>query len=459
MLAIMPRLDAALLFAAEPVGAYKTEQLLLKALVEIIVIIAAARIFAAVFRRLGQPAVVGEIAAGLVLGPSCFGYFCPQLSRTVFDPQLAKTFAVLSEVGLVLLMFVVGLDFDFSHLRGNSRSVTAIALSGIAVPLLLGVAIAALSHGHLETTVNGSLVPRLGFILFLGVAMSVTAIPVLGRLMIELNITRTRLGAVTISAAAIDDACGWIMLATISSVVRAGFDPWLSLRMIAATVAFVAVMLAVVRPLMKGYLRWTLRRHQGDLSPAALTVVLVAMFLSGLATSKIGIFAIFGAFMLGTALSDEAEFREAFARHIRDFLTVFFLPIFFTYTGLRTNIATLFVPALWLLFAGVLVFAVIGKLGGCWLAARAGGFRPRDAACIGILMNTRGLMGLVVANVGRDLGVIPDSVFCMLTFMALATTLMTTPLLLRFARFTELESYIRESELGTRMPVDPTEQR
>jgi Kef-type K+ transport system membrane component KefB len=441
----MPRIDAALLFATESVGAYKTEELLLKALVEIIVIIAAARLFAAVFRRLRQPAVVGEIAAGLFLGPSCFGYFFPQVSRTVFDPELAKTFAVLSEVGLVLLLFVVGLEFDFSHLRGNARSVTVIALTGIAVPLVLGLGLAAIAYGHIEPSANGQPVPHLGFILFLGVAMSVTAIPVLGRVMIELNITRTRLGAVTISAAAVDDTCGWIMLATISSVVRAGFDPWLSVRMIAATLAFVAVMLAVVRPLIKGYLRWTLLRNQGDLSPAALTVVLVAMFLSGLATSKIGIFAIFGVFLLGTALSDEAEFREVFGRHIRDFLTVFFLPIYFTYTGLRTNIVALDTAAHWLLFAGVLACAVLGKLGGCWLAARAGGFPRRDAACIGILMNTRGLMGLVVANVGRDLGVIPDSVFCMLTLMALATTLMTTPLVVRFARSTELEAHIRVS--------------
>ena len=437
-----------MLLATESLGAYKTEELLLKALVEIIVIIAAARLFAAVFRRLGQPAVVGEIAAGLVLGPSCFGHFFPQLSASIFHPAdtaLAATFSILSELGLVLLLFVVGLEFDFSHLRGNGRAATAIAISGIALPLLMGIGLAAAAHDYLEPLSNGSPVPRLGFILFLGVAISVTAIPVLGRVMIELNITRTRLGAVTISAAAVDDACGWILLATISSVVRAGFDPWQSLRMIAATLAFAAAMLLVVRPLMKRYLVWEMRRNQGDLSPAALTVVLVVMFLSALATSKIGIFAIFGAFLLGTALSDAADFRDVFGRHIRDFLNVFFLPIFFTLTGLRTNIGAISGTPQWLLFAGVLVFAVLGKLGGCWLAARAGGFPSRDAACIGALMNTRGLMGLVVTNVGRDLGVIPDSVFCMLTLMCLLTTLMTTPLVLHFMRGTELEPHIIKS--------------
>ena len=437
-----------MLLATESVGAYKTEDLLLKALVQIIIIIAAARLFAAIFRRFRQPAVVGEIAAGLILGPSCFGHFFPHLSASIFDPAdpaLAETFSILSELGLVLLLFVVGLEFDFSHLRGNGRAAAAIALTGIALPLFMGMGLASVAHGNLEPLSNCSPVPRLGFILFLGVAISVTAIPVLGRVMMELNITRTRLGAVTISAAALDDACGWILLATISSVVRAGFDPWLSVRMIAATLGFTAAMLLVVRPLMKHFLRWAMRRNQGDLSPAALTVVLVVMFLSALATSKIGIFAIFGAFLLGTALSDAAEFRVVFGRHIRDFLTVFFLPIFFTYTGLRTNIGALTTSAHWLLFFGVLVFAVLGKLGGCWLAARAGGFPSSDAACIGALMNTRGLMGLVVTNVGRDLGVIPDSVFCMLALMALITTLMTTPLVLQFMRGTELEPHIRQS--------------
>jgi len=441
----METLDTASLPFAASTGAYQIEDLLLKALVQIVVIIAAARLFAAIFRRFGQPAVVGEVAAGLILGPSCFGHFFPELSRTVFDPSLAETFGILSQLGLVLLLFVVGLEFDFSHLRRNSRSVLAIALTGIAVPLMLGMGLAWLAHSRLELSSQGTPIPRLGFILFMGVAMSVTAIPVLGRVMMELNITRTRLGAVTISAAAVDDACGWILLATISGVVRAGFDPWLSVRMVGATLGYTALVLLVIRPLMKGYLRWALRHNSGDLSPAALTVVLVVMFLSALATSKIGIFAIFGAFLLGTVLSDETEFREVFGRHIRDFLTVFFLPIFFTYTGLRTSIGTLNTAVHWLMLLGIMACAVAGKLGGCWVAARAGGFPRRDAACIGALMNTRGLMGLVVINVGRDLGVIPQSVFCMLTLMALATTMMTTALVLRFMRYTELEPFIRAS--------------
>ncbi len=443
--------------AATTSGQLHAEDLLLKVLIELIVIIVAARLFAIVFRWFRQPAVVGEIAAGLILGPSCFGYFFPATSAWIFDPALADIFGVLSQVGLILLLFLVGLEFDFRHLRSNGRAALTIALVGIALPLMLGMGWALITHSFLES--NASLpVPRLGFVLFMGVAMSVTAIPVLGRVMMELNITRTRLGAVTISAAAVDDACGWILLATISSIVRAEFDLWVSVRMILETVGFAAIMFWGVRPPMKAFIRTALRHDNGDLSPTSLAVVLVVMFLAAIATSTIGIFAIFGAFVLGTVLSDEIEFREVFARHMRDFLTVFFLPIFFTYTGLRTNLGSLNAPLLWLLFAGVLACAVAGKLGGCWIAARAGGFPSRDAACIGALMNTRGLMGLVVINVGRDLGVIPDSVYCMLTLTALVTTVMTMPLVLHFMRGTELEPFIRESrfQVGHDAPKNNT---
>ena len=177
----------------------------------------------------------------------------------------------------------------------------------------------------------------------------------------------------------------------------------------------------------------------------SLALVYGTLFLCALATSMIGIFAIFGAFMLGTVLSDEPLFRDVMIRHLRNFLTVIFLPIFFTYTGLRTDLGTLHSPLQWIMFLGVLGCAVAGKLGGCGIAARLSGFSPREALCIGTMMNTRGLMELIVINVGRDLGVLPDSVFCMLVLMALATTIMTTPLLLSFMRGTELEPFINES--------------
>lgn len=430
------------LFAA---GSMQSEQLLFTVLVQLLVIMAAARLFGSLFRALRQPIVVGEIAAGLILGPSCFGHFFPETSAAVFDPAVSDVFGVLSQLGLILLLFVVGLEFDFSHLRLHGRSAVAISLTGIVLPFLLGAVLGVAMHPHLEPMASGAAASRPGFILFMGVAMSITAIPILGRLMMELNITRTKIGVITISAAAVDDACGWILLATISSVVQARFQIWLTLQMVAQTVGFFLLVLLVLRPLLKRFVRRSLERGGGDMGMNGLAVIYGVLFLCALITSMIGIFAIFGAFMLGTVLSDEPQFRDVMIRHLRNFLTVIFLPIFFTYTGLRTNLGTLNSPLQWLLFAAVLGCAVAGKLGGCGIAAWWSGFSPRESLCIGTMMNTRALMELIVINVGRDLGVLPDSVFCMLVLMALATTVMTTPMLLRFMRGTELEPFISDS--------------
>jgi len=306
-------------------------------------------------------------------------------------------------------------------------------------------------YPHLEL-IHDQPVSFLGFTLFMGIALSMTAIPVLARIMLELNITRTLIGTVTISAAAVNDACGWIILATISSIVRSEFQWTLTLLMVAETVGFFAFMLFVARPFLRKFVRAVLQRNNGEVGVNGLAVIFVVLFLCSIVTSLIGIFAIFGAFILGTVLSDEHELRDAMTRQLRNFLTVFFLPIFFTYTGLRTNIGSLETGTHWLFLLGVLACAILGKLGGCSLAAKLGGFRARESLCIGTLMNTRGLMELVVVNVGKDLGVITDSVFCLLVFMALITTVMTTPLLLWFMKGTELEPRILSSRFVTPQP-------
>src|SRR5262249_43339168 len=254
----------------------------------------------------------------------------------------------------------------------------------------------------------------------------------------ELNITRTRLAALTITGAAIDDASGWILLASVAAVVRARFDPTDTVIMVAETLAFALVMVLIVKPLAIRWARHTLTRHHGELSVTALAILPAAILLCAVATNLIGIFAIFGAFFLGAVLSAEAGLRRAVNRRLHDLVTAFFVPIFFTYTGLRTDIGTLNSAGLWLVCGLVLAAAIIGKFGGCGLAAWAGGLSRREAACVGALMNTRGLMSLVVINVGYDLGVIPQSVFCMLVLMALVTTLMTTPMILWLKRGTEL---------------------
>jgi len=418
----------------------EVEQRLVLVLVQLLIIIAAARLFASLFRRMGQPAAVGEIAAGLVLGPSVLGKLeaaglLPGISARVFDPSVGPVFTVMSQLGLVLLLFLVGMEFDFSHLRRHGRAAMSISVTGVAAPFILGYALGHIMHPFLPDERN-----IFGFSLFMGTAMAITALPILGRIMMELKINRTRVGAITITAAAIDDATGWILLAAVTALVQTGFVLKKSLVMIAMTVGFALAMLLVVRPAMRAWIRWTMDRNAGELSLNALAVVLLALFVCSIATSLIGIFAIFGAFMFGAILSDLDEFRAAVHRSLSGLVTVFFLPIFFTYTGLRTDIGTLDSAVMWLFAGAVLAVAIAAKFGGCALAAWMSGFSGREATCIGVMMNTRALMELVVINVGHDLGIIPPSVFCMLVIMALVTTVMTTPILLRAMRGTELES-------------------
>ena len=448
--------------AAEALVKLDVEHLLLPVLVQLAVIIAAARAFGAVARRVGQPSVVGEIAAGLLLGPSLFGWLWPEAFAAVFRPPLAgveqpladavlpKIFTVIAQFGLIFLMFLVGLEFEFDHVRSHGRSAVLISLAGIAVPFALGAGLAQVIHPHLEAHPKAGAVSLLGLTLFLGVALSITAIPVLGRIMMELNITRTRLGAIAITAAAVDDAIGWILLASITAVVKSNFDPLETLRMAGLTAAFALLMWFAVRPVLVRYFAYALRANQGRLSATALAVLLVCVLLAAVATNLIGIFAVFGAFLLGAVLSDQTELQRAAHAKLHDIVTSFFVPVFFTYTGLRTDISALHGGSMWLVCGAVVAAAVAGKLAGCGLAARASGFTWKEAGIIGAMMNARGLMALIAINLGYELGVVPRSLFCMLVIMALATTVLTTPLLLWLRKGTEIEGPIaRSGFLGT----------
>ncbi len=424
-----------------------TENVLLLVIIQLIVIVSAARIFGLLLRKLGQPLVCGEIAAGLILGPSVFGGMFPNLFHRVFDPSVGPFFAVMSQIGLILLMFLIGLEFDFGHLSGNRRTAISVSLVGILLPFSLGVVLGRWMHGALG--LGGSWI---NLALFMGTAMSITAIPILGRIMVELNINRTRLGSITISAAAADDATGWILLALITAIVRSTLDPVKLALMVAETVGFALFMVKLVRPALK---KWTvshLRAHQGQLSLTGLAFLLILVFLSALATNLIGIFSIFGAFFFGAILFDQAEFRQAVQERVRDFVTVFFLPIFFTYTGLRTDIGTMS-GGLWIMCGFVVGAAFIGKFGGCALAARANGLPWREASMIGVMMNTRALMELIVINLGYDLGIIPKSVFFMLVLMAVRTTFVTAPVLRRLVRKSELERLYLGSDFAKRIEL------
>ncbi len=426
-------------------GGVETEERLLLVLIQLVVIIVVARVFAALFRKLGQPTVVGEILAGLILGPSVLGKFeaaewLPNISGHIFDPSVAPVFTVLSQIGLILLLFLIGLEFEFSHLRSSGRAALGISIAGVAAPYVLGIGVGALVYPHVQETHN-----HLGFLLFMGTAMSITALPVLGRILMELKISRTRVGTIAITAAAVNDAIGWILLAGVSAMVQARFRILHSLGMIALTAGFALLMFLFVRPAMRWWIRRTLRDSHHTLGLNEMAVVLVVLFLCAVATNLIGIFAIFGAFMFGAILSDQVEFREAIVRSFREFVTVFFLPIFFTYTGLRTDIGTLHNPTMWILAGVVLLAAIAGKFGGCATAAWMSGCSRRDSVCIGVMMNTRGLMELVVVNIGYEMKVIPQSVYCMLVIMAVVTTVVTTPILRLTTRGTELEEGMMQS--------------
>lgn len=433
-------------------GGHAVEATLLLVLIQLCVIIVIARVFAMLFSKIGQPAVVGEIIAGLMLGPSFFGHFFPDAFNRIFDISVNSVFQILSQLGLIFLLFLIGLEFDFSHLKTSGKSSLAISIVGIVLPFGLGFGLAHLMHPHIgHAQLPGGLtkaVDLTGFALFMGTAMSITAIPILGRIMMELNITRSRLGAITITAAAVDDAAGWIILAAVSALVRSDFRLGSTLLMLGEAIGFALAMIFVVKPLLKRWTQFALRRGDQELGLNSLAILFILIFLCAIATNLIGIFAIFGAFILGATLSSEEGFRDAVTRYLRNFVTVFFLPIFFTYTGLRTDIGSLQGGTLWMFAAAVSAAAILGKFGGCTLAARLTGMGGREAACIGVMMNTRALMELIVINVGFELGVIPRSVFCMLVMMAVLTTIMTTPILLRMARGTELEPLIAKTSFA-----------
>ena len=417
-------------------------------LVQLVVIILAARAGAAVARWLRQPSVVGEIVAGLLLGPSALGAFAPDLFAAVFrggagGGELEAALTGFSQIGLILLLFLVGVEFDFSHIRRQGRLAAAVSLAGIVAPFALGLGLAAFMAPRLDALGATGAIDTRAFALFLGTAMSITAIPILGRILIEMGMQHTPLGATVIASAACDDAVGWTLLAAVSAIAVGRFEIAGVVGMIAATLGFAAVMLVVVRPLLLPRLERAVGAD-GRLPLGMLSFVLAVLLASAWVTSQIGIFAIFGGFLLGAALSGSPRVREAFASQFNDFTTVFFLPIFFTYTGLRTNIGSLGSPEAWGWCAAVLAVAVAGKWGGCGLAARLGGMPAGEAACVGVLMNTRALMELIVINVGMDLGVIPPAVYCMLVLMAIATTLMATPLATRLLRGSRYESRLTE---------------
>jgi Kef-type K+ transport system membrane component KefB len=431
------------------------EVLVRAVLLQIVVILVAARVAAVVVRRLGQPAVVGEFLAGLALGPSLLGRWQPEVFAALFRPPLTgmtpeqsallveQVLAFTAHLGLIFLLFLVGLEVDGRYFRRGWGQPVAIAGVGLLVPLLVGLPVGySLAWGEGVIRDEGLLSPAA---LFVAAAFAITALPVLARILIDLGVLGTHLARLALASAAITDGIMWCLLAGITAWVShrdVGMGSGPSLLYLAA---FVLVMVLIIRPWGGKYLRRALQRGEGRLSLPVWTGLLVLLLLSAYTASGIGIHAWFGAFALGVALASVPGFPAEATARLRTLTQGFFLPIFFAYAGLRTDVFVMLEVWSWPVCLGVLAAAALVKWVPCTLAARWHGLSWREAALMGSLMNTRGLMGLVVASMGRDVGALSPALFALLVLMAEIMTLLTTPLVLLLARGTEWEAPLRAS--------------
>ncbi len=403
---------------------HAAESQLFTTLVQLIVMIGAARIGNTLLRRVGQPGVVGEIIAGLLLGPTLFGHYFPGTAQRLFAAQASPPIAIISQIGLIFLMFQIGMDFDFAHLgRGrNARAVISVTAASMLVPFAAGVLFGRLSAAALAPGIDPTV-----YSLFCGVGLAITAVPILGRILGEYGLTRTAVGVVAISAAALNDVIGWVMLAAVSALAVASFSALHLTLQIVGLALLVLALRFLGRPLVRQLLR-AMPPREGAVPVNLMALVICLMFLCALCTYQLGIFAIFGGFAAGLLFHHHPDFAGAWRRQVGRFVLVFFLPVFFTLTGLRTNVLGLGSDGLgWL--ALLLALAVFGKVLPVYTAGRLCGFDGPHAWILGALMNTRALMELIVLNIGLDLGFIPPRVFTLLVIMAIVTTLMTGPML------------------------------
>lgn len=394
--------------------------------IDIAVIVVVARLMGALFRRLRQPPVVGEILAGIALGPSLLGQLPGDLPGVLFPQDVRPFLRVVASLGLVIFMFIVGLELDVALIRGKERAAATISLASVALPFGLGFGLAALLHGE-HGVVDGEDVPFLPFALFIGASMSVTAFPVLARILTERGMHRTVVGALSLACAAVDDVLAWSMLAVVIAVAAASGAFGLPI-ILGESLLFVAVMFLVVKPRLRALV--TRYEAAGRLTPDLLAVVIVGFLASAFITEEIGIHAIFGAFLFGVVMPREGAqaLNHAILERLEQVSVLLLLPVFFIATGLNVDIGGLGGRSL-LDLGAVLLVACIGKFAGAAGAARALGMSGRRASAIGVLMNTRGLTELVILNVGLSVGVLTPELFTILVIMAVVTTVMTEPLL------------------------------
>lgn len=390
---------------------------------QVATILFVARLAGWLFGRIGQPRVIGEMVAGILLGPSLLGALAPGVSHALFPPQSLGFLESLSQVGLLLFMFLVGLELDPKQLRESGRSALAISLASMALPFALGGLLATWLHPR----VAGPDVTFSSFALFMSVAMSITAFPVLARILAERGLLRSKVGVVALACASVDDVAAWTLLAAIVVWIRAterALPWWAALLGLAA---FALVMLTVVR---RGARRFADDfEKRGELTHGSLAGILLLALASAWVTESLGVHAVFGAFLAGIVMPRHPGLSHELWRRFESVTVVLLLPIYFAFTGLRSSFGLALSGTMALYTALIVVAAIAGKWGGALAAARATGLSWRESAAVGVLMNTRGLVELIILNIGLDLGVLSPALFSAMVLMALVTTFMTTPLL------------------------------
>jgi Kef-type K+ transport system membrane component KefB len=390
---------------------------------QLLIVIGASRVVGKGFTKIGLPAVVGEMTTGILLGPSLFGWLAPGAFAFVFPADSLTALRLLAQVGICLFMFAVGMEVDLQQLRRSARTAVIVSQTSIVVPFVLGIGLAWFVVDELA----GPNATFLGFALFMGISMSITAFPVLARILQERGLSRTPLGTLALTCAAINDVAAWAIMAFVVAIARASSMSGALLTLVLSA-AFIVAMIWAVRPLVPRWLGADRLSREQPTSGTLATVVCVAI-AGALCTELIGIHALFGAFIAGAIMPDTEGFRERINTYVERFSSVLLLPLFFAFTGLRTQVGLLGDLQGWALCLLIVAVATAGKLGAAALAARLAGWAWRESLALGTLMNTRGLVELIALNIGYDIGILSPRAFTMLVIMALITTVLTGPLL------------------------------
>lgn len=395
---------------------------LMPSFLTLLVVIAVARFFGFVFRSMNQPSVMGEVLGGIILGPSVLGYFFPGYMSVVFHADAMIFLKHIAETGIVLYLFVMGLEIDLHRLKKSARSAVAISQASIALPFVLGIGLAS----QIYTGYAPAGVGQLEFSLFVGVSLSITAFPVLARILMDSNLHKTQLGDLALTCAAIDDISAWCLVAVVTGIMKSSLSGagWT----IGLTVLYILCMVLVIRPYVEKLIP-RLEKTVERIPQALLAFAILGALGSAALTDLIGIHAFFGAFLFGAIIPHDSLLARDITEKLQDFVAILFLPAFFALTGVKTQLGLLSSAHDWMICIGITVLAILGKFGGAFAGAKISGSSTHEATTLGILMNTRGLVELIVLNIGLSVGVLTPTLFTMLVIMAIVTTFMTGPLL------------------------------